>query len=410
MQTTEENEQQHVAPDPQSQPLQPVSPVQDEDEDDPEVIFAKAVAEIDTQPLIHKKARSRYTLAYFFQDALCLILVFIGVAGIILQAITYPHTLVILYTKAHPASITTPLDVPTRSLTPVTITRSATIPTTGTGYQKATKATGYVTFYNGLSTGQTVPAGTVLTGRDGEHIVTTQDAVIPAADTTATPPTDGYVTVSALAVQTGSAGNIAAYDVSVVFSASLTVKNLAAFTHGQNARTYQAVAAKDLSTLTLTVNDAVTQAFTTAFPVQPGEEATITACHTTLTPTHRVGEEATSITLTVAKTCSAIAYNQSQLIKVTTAAFTKTRPAATYHIVGSLQITLKSVKPLTVSISGKWAFTFSQDYQDLLAEHIQGDDPAKARAYLLKTGVISYTSIPNKLPAALYINFLVLIA
>jgi hypothetical protein len=65
--------------------------------------------------------------------------------------------------------------------------------------------------------------------------------------------------------------------------------------------------------------------------------------------------------------------------------------------------------PLFVVISGKWAYTFSPDYEQLLAQQIQGDTPAKARASLLKTGVISYASVPETLPPAMYINFLVLV-
>lgn len=403
----EKEEEQQAAPtDPASQPLQRVPPVQYEDED-PDQIFQRAVAEIDTQPLGQKKAR--YSVASFLQDALCLAMVCLGIAGIIWQCIAYPHMLVVLFTKAQPTSITTPLDVPTRTLAPITLTRSATRATTGTGYQQARAATGHVTFYNGLSTGQTIPAGTVLTGRDGIQVVTIQEALIPAADTTTTPPTDGYATVAAQAVQPGGRGNIAAYDVSVVFSPSLTVKNLAAFTRGQDARTFRAVAQRDVQALTTTVNDELAQAFPTAFPVQPSEAGQPTNCTTKARSSHLTGDEAQIVTLTMARTCAAVAYQQSQLTRAATTAFSRTRPAAAYHLVGSIRTIVRGISPLTVTLNGKWAYTFSQDYQDFLAEHIQGESPAQARSYLLRTGVISYASIPAKLPAAMYINFVVLL-
>lgn len=368
-------------------------------------IFAEAVAEL--QPLLRKMRRDS-----FFEIAemvVCFCVILGAYAGILYQCITFPHTLVILYTKATSASITATLNVPVRTLAPVTITRSATIATTGRGHQDAKAATGYITFYNGLSTGQTVLAGTVLTGRDGVQIALTQDAIIPAADPTTTPPTDGYVTVSAQAIQTGVKGNIAAYDVFIVFSSSLTVKNLAAFTGGRDARTYRAVAAHDLTTLTSTANDSVTQAFPTAFPLQPGEAAIPTTCTTKATPDHQTGEEAQTVTLTLAKTCSAVAYSQSQLYRAATQAFMQTRPARNYHLVGSVHTTVKSVAPLTVDLRGKWAYTFSPVYKQFLAEGIAGDSPEKARAYLLKTGVISYASVPNTLASADYIDFLVLV-
>jgi hypothetical protein len=211
------------------------------------------------------------------------------------------------------------------------------------------------------------------------------------------------------ATNPGSAGNIAAYDVSLALSSSLTVKNLSAFTGGRDARTFKAVAAHDLTSLTTTVNTTLSQAFPNAFSLQPGEAAIVTHCTTKATPNHQAGEEAQTVTLTVSKTCSAVAYNQSQLTRAATAAFTRTRPGATYHIVGDVQTTVQHLSPFTMTLRGKWAFTFSQGYQDYLAQHIQGDDPAKARAYLLNTGVISYASVPNTLASADYIDFFVLV-
>jgi hypothetical protein len=405
MQTIDNEERQIQEPpvDSQSQPFPPIPLTQEEDEDDPEIIFAKAVAEIDTQPLAKKPGP--YSIVFFLQDAFCLTMILLGLGGIIWQCITYPHILVVLYTKATPASITTTLDLPTRTLAPITLTRSATLPTTGTGYQKARAATGQVTFYNGLSIEQSVPAGTLLTGNDGESIRTDQTANIPPN----VPPEDGYTTVPAHALHEGANGNIAAYDVSLALSSSLTVKNLAAFTGGRDARTFKAVAPQDLTTLTTTVSATVTQAFTTAFTLQPGEEAIPTNCKTLTTSNHKPGEEAQTVTLTIARTCSALAYDSQQLNHFAAATFMKTRPGTTYHIVGSIQTRLLSVFPLTIAISGKWAYTFSQDYQDALAQAIQGDTPAKAKAYLLKIGAIAYASIPSTLPAAMYINFLVFV-
>lgn len=366
-----------------------------------EEIFAKAVAEISTQPLKEEPFTIGEVLEVVF-----LVFIMVGwLVGTIYMCITYPHTLVVLYTPAKHASITATLDVPTRTLAPVTITRSATTTTTDTGHQDARAATGFLTFYNGLSIVQSIPAGTKLTGSDGEQILTDQTAIIPAN----APPEDGYVTVSAHALTPGAAGNIAAYDVSLALSSSLTVKNLAAFTGGRDARTFKAVAPKDLNRLNQTVSATLAQAFTNAFSLQPSDAAIPTHCTTKATPTHQVGAEATSVTLIASKTCSAVAYTQSQLTHAAIEAFTRTRPGATYHIVGSVQTTFQSVSPLTVTLSGKWAFTFSQGYQDFLAEHIQGDTPEKAKAYLLTTGVISYASVPNTLASADYINFLVLV-
>mgnify|MGYP001217602449 CR=1 FL=1 len=405
MQTTqhEERELQGVPTNPESQKLQQIPLAQDDESDDPDQIFLRAVAEIDTQPL--GKNSEPFTMGEVFEIVFLLGVLCVSYMGIVWQCITYPHTLVILYTKAIPASVTITLDVPTRTLSPVKIIRSATTATTGTGHQGARVATGTLVFYNGSSTPQYVPIGSVFTGGDGVKVTTDQSVTIPAANL----PAIGKLPVFAHALYPGSQGNIAAFDINIALSNVLKVRNEAPFTNGRDARTCRAVAAQDITALTNTVNDALTHAVTTAFTLQPGEEAIPTNCHVSTSTTHQIGEEAQSVTLTASKTCSAVAYNQDELIKAATAAFMKTRPATTYHIVGGVQTRVTSVTPLTLALSGKWVYTFSQGYLEFLAQEIQGDSPAKARAYLLKAGVISYASVPNTLASADYINFLVLI-
>ncbi len=154
MQTTQNEERElQVAPaDPESQALQNVPLTQDDESDDPDQIFIRAVAEIDTQPL--KIKSEPFTISEVFEICLLVSFLCLSFMGIIWQCITYPHTLVVLYTKAKPASLTTTLDLPTRTVAPVTLTRFATIATTATGHQDARAATGTLMFYNGSSTPQ----------------------------------------------------------------------------------------------------------------------------------------------------------------------------------------------------------------------------------------------------------------
>src|SRR5712692_1249165 len=406
MQTTQNEERElQVAPaGPESQAWQNVPLTQDDESDDPDQMFIRAVAEIDTQPL--KIKSEPFTIGEVFEICLLVSVLCLSFMGIIWQCITYPHTLVVLYTKAKPASLTTTLDLPTRTVAPVTLTRFATIATTGTGHQDATAATGTLILYNGSSTPQYVPLGSVFTGNDGVKVTTDQSITIPAANL----PAIGSLPVFAHALLPGSQGNIAAFDVNSALSPVLKVRNEAPFTNGRDARTFRAVAPQDLTAITKTANDTLTQAFTTAFSLRPGEAALPTHCHITATANHQPGDEATSVTVTTVKTCSAVAYNQEELTRAATAAFMRIKPAATYHLVGSVQTTLQSVSPLTVTIGGKWAYTFTPAYERLLARQIAGDTPAQARRVLLQTGVISYVSIPRTLPPeAMYINFFVLV-
>lgn len=391
---------------PESQPFPPVPTVQvNENDDDTDVIFVKAVAEIDTQPLPKRKGTGTITIADMLQAIFCVSLIGISLFGIVWQVITYPHTLVVLYAREKPTSITTTLPIPTRTLAPVTVTRSATASTTGQGHQDARAASGILTFYNGSANPQYVPVGSVFTGNDGMKVTTDQSITVPVANL----PVVGSMAVSARALLPGSQGNIAAYDVDIALSSVLKVRNEVPFTNGRDSRSFKVVAQSDIAGLTSTVNQAVTQAFTTAFPVRQGEAAIPTTCHTMTTPTHQVGEEAQSVTLTTSKTCSALAYDSQELDHQATGAFTQTRPGIQYRIVGQVQTSIVTVSPFTVRVAGSWAFVFTQDDEQLLAEKIAGDTPDQARKALLRTGVIADASISTTLPPAMYINFLVLV-
>jgi hypothetical protein len=325
-------------------------------------------------------------------------------AGIVWQVITYPKTLVILYAVEKPASLTTTLDIPTRPLAPVTLTRSATIPTTGHGHQDARAASGTLTFYNGNASPQTIAIGTVLTGADGIHVSIDQSVTIPAAN----PPYLGQATITATTLQVGSASNMHADDLNGTVASSVFVKNLAVFTGGRDERTYQAVAKSDIDSLTSTLQATIAQEIPQAFLVAPDEGVYPIQCVSTVTPDHRSGDEASTVTVHVASTCQGRAYNSQELTRQATAAFSQTRPAPHYHLIGGVQTTLHGVSPLAVTINGTWVYTFSTEYEQDLAQHIQGDAPAQASRYLLRTGVISRASVPSTLPASMYIEFLVL--
>src|SRR6266566_5308166 len=79
------------------------------------------------------------------------------------------------------------LTMPGFRLAPVSKTVKTTVIATGKGHTQATTATGMITFYNGQTYTQIIPAGTILKGSDGVSVITEQEAVIPPAAQT-TPP------------------------------------------------------------------------------------------------------------------------------------------------------------------------------------------------------------------------------
>lgn len=396
---------------PASQPVtQAALGTQSAPDDDPEEIFLNAVAEIDTQPLVPVK-RTRAATTLTLGDVLEM-LYLVGwacfvLAGSIYLAATVPHTRVIVYARTYPAALTAPLDIPTRTLAPVTVTRSQTVPTTGHGYQEAKAATGLLTVYNGSFSPQRLPIGIVFTGSDGVKVATSAAVSVPAAQ----PPQFGQAQVLASAVTTGSNTNIAAGDINLALTGDLLVKNLTAFTGGRDARTFRAVASQDLQRVGSATLQQVQQALPQAFPLPAGEGASTSACSTHTTADHAVGAEATTLTVAVNSTCRGIAYRLDDLSRKATAAFMTTRPGAHYHLVGPVQATIQRAAPVTVSMQGRWTYTFSPDYQESLAEHIAGATPSQARHLLLHTGVITDASIPGKLPPdGSLIDFLVLVS
>lgn len=396
---------------PTSQPVHPTAMAKrSAQDDDPEEIFLNAVAEIDTQPLVQVKRRRAETsltigdileMLYLIGWA-CFVLV-----GSMYLAATVPHTLVIVYAKSYPAQITAPLDLPTRPLAPVTVTRSHTAPTTGHGSQSARAATGLLTVFNGSFSSQRLPIGTVLTGSDGVKVATSEAVTVPAAQ----PPQFGQAQVPASALTTGSTTTIAAGDIDLALTGDLLVKNLTAFSGGRDASSYRAVAPQDLQHVTAATTQQIQQTLLQAFPLRAGEGVQTTGCTTKTAADHAIGAEATTVTVTVSTTCQGIAYRLDDLTHKATAAFLSTRPGTHYHLVGSVQATIQRAAPLTVSIQGRWTYTFSPDYQESLAEQIAGASPSRARHLLLQTGMIADASIPGKLPPdGSLIDLLVLIS
>lgn len=165
---------------------------------------------------------------------LCLVCLSILAVSLLLPILRPSATVTIIPVEQHISTSAT-IQVQGRALTPLTLSESQTVAATGHKHQNATQAQGTITFYNGLFTSQTIAAGTVLTGADGMQVVTDQPAVIPAG----TPPIYGHVTVSAHALNPGSQGNIASYDINQACClTSVLAKNTQAFTGGETRRIF----------------------------------------------------------------------------------------------------------------------------------------------------------------------------
>ena len=288
-----------------------------------------------------------------------------------------------------------------RVISPITLSQSQTVLTTGKGHQDAKQATGTVTFYNGLFTQQFIAQGTVYIGSDGVQIVTTQDATIPPGN-----PTTGYgtATVPAQAEQSGTSGNITAGDINITINNGLLVRNNQ-FRGGQNERDFRTVTKNDITNAAAPLKATLDQSMqdTLTGQLKSGEALTSPTCTPTTTADHQAGQEATQVKVTVSETCSGIAYNTQELTSKVTQLLT-TQAAKTlgtgYSLLGYPQITVTSAtlsRQVTLSFKSvsTWVYALSRQEQQSIKKIIVGKNTDIALQLLAALPGIESVSIKS---------------
>jgi hypothetical protein len=252
-----------------------------------------------------------------------------------------------------------------------------------------------VTFYNEATYPQPIGAGTVLTGADGIQIMTDAAALIPAGN----PPSFGVVTVPAQSVLPGPGGNIAAFNLNgLCCAAGVAVKNTVAFTGGQRARDFAAVAQRDVQQVAGPLATMLTQSAQNTFTTQvhPTEQVlSPERCSPTVHTDHPVGSEATQVTVTVAVTCQGEVYDV-QGAKVLAATLLAQQAARTlgssYEVIGDITTQIVQVSTvdahrgtllLSVSAEGVWSYPLSQTRLHQFASLIAGKRVQDAKMLLL---------------------------
>jgi hypothetical protein len=291
-----------------------------------------------------------------------------------------------------------------RLLSPITVSQSQTVPTTGKGHQDAKAATGSITFYNGQFTQVTVSAGTLLTGANGIQVITEQEAAIPAAN----PPMFGQATVSAHATKTGSRGNIPAYNISVACCAvSVLAKNTTPFQGGQNARDFQTVSKRDIDATANPLKTTLAQSITGAFQgqVTPTEQLYMLPCTSQVTSDHQPGQEATIVNVTVSATCSAVAYTSQALAEKVTALLSTQavkKLGTGYSLIGDVEVSVKQATVtrtttplvfLSFFSQGTWVYTLNTSEQQRIKQLIAGKTKQAALYILLSVPGIERVSM-----------------
>jgi hypothetical protein len=311
---------------------------------------------------------------------------------------------VTLYTRSQQESVTGTLLLG-RVISPLTLSQSQTVQTTGRGHQDARAATGSITFYNGQFTAITIPAGTTFTGSDGIQVVTDEDAVIPAASPN--PPVFGQVPVSAHVTSTGAQGNIAAYDINQTCCAtSILVKNTAAFHGGQDERNFQTVAPSDITNTAAPLKATLNQSMQNIVSGQlkSGEAITAQHCTPTTTADYQAGQEAKEIKVTVSETCSAIAYNSQELISKVTQLLTaqaQRHLGTGYSMLDAPQVQVtqaaaqNSKVVLSFEVQSTWVYALTTQEQQHLKKLIAGKTTATALQLLTALPGIERVSLQS---------------
>ena len=285
---------------------------------------------------------------------------------------------------------------------PITLSQSQTAPPPAAATRTPEPQQEQSPFITASSQSSTVPAGTILTGSDGVQIVTNQDAVIPQA--TPNPLAFGQVTVAAQASQSGSRGNISAYDINeTCCSSGILAKNTDVFRGGADARDYQFVTKTDINSAATPLKAALAQSVNGALQGQlKNNKSLVTpSCATAITSDHQPGDEATTVKITVSETCAAAAVGKDALnAKVTDLLDHQAaiKLGSGYGILGNPQVTVTSAtvsKQVTLSFTSvsTWVYALSSAEQNHIKKIIAGKTKENALHLLLSLPGIESASI-----------------
>ncbi len=317
----------------------------------------------------------------------CLLVVSTIIATVLIMQFSATATIDITLVKK-PVSFQQTFDVPTiRQFVDINKSLSQTAKATGTGHQDATYATGLVTLYNALPSPQEVPQGQLLIGTDGIHIITDQDAYIPAG----TLSVNGQTTVTAHVTTLGSQGNIHAGDISGACCRDYVFARNSQFSGGQDARDFAVVNKIDVDTLVKSISSQIDEQVSLDFAKQilPTETMTPPLCSQSIVPTPNVGQEATTITVSITKTCSAASYSQVIFMEQVQKQL-QNIVGKNYSPVGNPQVKIvnTSVKENSVKISalvnGTMIYHFRKADMDALKRRVAGKSKEQVGQIILK--------------------------
>ncbi len=313
-------------------------------------------------------------------------------------------TVTVLITPARqsvPRAYTIP--APNASARQVTSSQAQSQTAQASGHRQiqATQAKGQLTFFNSAFVAQKILANTTVAGKDGVQVVTDADANIPPdnSNTGAV----GRVSVPAHATNAGAKGNIAVLDLDrtcCIPNNPVFVRNLNAFTGGQDAQSYNFVKQSDVDavanplvkTLTTQGQAGLKARLNTGEQIAGAPQCTPDVASDPRHPVDDTGVNVAATTVNVTVQCSAEAYNQGQLQDQVTRQQQSAAPPGPNYGPGGSNVTRVMVQGtnLLVNVTTTWIYQIGPERQQRLAQGIVGLTVAAATRQLTReTGVRS---------------------
>ncbi|GAC1652596.1 MAG: hypothetical protein NVS4B12_24090 [Ktedonobacteraceae bacterium] len=272
-----------------------------------------------------------------------------------------------------------------------TASNSRTVQTTGTKSIAGVQAQGTLEFFNSGNTQVTVNP-TAVTSSSDIRVQLTQAVSVPPKQNGK----DGRATGTAVAVNDGASGNIAAHTVDGPCCGNgISVKNTEAFSGGVDAQVLHVVAQADLDNVQKALTSELQQQVAQKLQHQlPPDETTAGEPFytTTVTSSDTVGAQIDQVQVQVAVTGSIPSYSRNVMNHV--AAQLLGKQASTlgfsYQLQGTPSITPPHVEVhgkdglvyLNVAIHGTWVYVFSTQQTNEWRQMIRGATAAAALAYL----------------------------
>lgn len=297
---------------------------------------------------------------------------------------------------------------------------------TGHNQMAATPAKGVLTFINGSNAPYTFGIQTPIVSRSGVTFYLDAPVAIPAANPGVS---FGVKTGNATAAAPGARGNIAPLGINIKGDV-ITIRNVNAFTGGQDAKNYSFLKQSDIDSVATSLSNIVLQQAQSEVKSQirlTEQPATPLQCSqpspTSNEPVGDTGVNVTGATVTVAVTCTQEVYDQQglqTLVGNLLKAKAATDLGSKYTLVGNIvpTTTVRGVDPKTGTISllvnakGQWVYQFSDADKKALAELIVGLSADQATAKLKSQPGVVDVSIPSGVttfpsdPAQITLNIL----